>query len=119
MRESGRRQVAAIAIAALLCVGGFALFRAATEPSRHGTPSGPELPAGGITEAMAIEIATRTSAVNGEISPGASVRYDDRFTRWICPVSWSYSAGPTSGEFCQIVIDFVDGRILDRQCIYS
>jgi hypothetical protein len=88
-------------------------------PDPHASSCGSYGPAGPITREQAIEIATRLSAVNGPIMPRATGGYDERFGRWVWHVSWAYSAGPTSGEFCEVVIDSNTGRILDHACVHA
>jgi len=111
--------MAAVGLMGLLCIGGLASYNAATQPRGDGTPNTTHLPSGGITIEKAIDIATRTSAANGDVSAAASPGYDERLGRWVWRVHWAYSAGPTSGEFCDIWVDMYTGEILDRECVFS
>jgi hypothetical protein len=88
-------------------------------PDPHASSCGSYGPAGPITRQQAIEIATGLSAFNGQIVPSTTAGYDERFGRWVWHVSWAYSAGPTSGESCDVVVDYNTGRILDRACAHA
>jgi hypothetical protein len=104
-----------VALVAVLGVGAVVVMK----PGPSGTATGTERPAGGISEQRAIEIATATSHASGPVVAGASSMYDVRFGRWVWFVSWSYSAGPTSAEYCRILVDYQTGEILDRQCVVA
>jgi len=142
MDASGRRRLTAVAATALLGVAGLGACQAITEPGResptvtarvlYGSPNPSNLPPGGITAQMAIDIAMEGEvaidiAMEGEEQhkdlawaravrdfPGAGI-----VGRWVWLVHWGYSAGPTSGKWCDIVVDLFSGEVLDKSCIYS
>ncbi len=79
----------------------------------------PTPPGNGISEARAIVIAMRQSAANGDIQPSARLEFDRNQERWVWHVSWAFSAGPTSGEYCDILVDYFSGEVVGRNCMYS
>ena len=115
MRMRARRHVAFAAALLILVEGSVGAC--------VGTPKGFESAWSwvsiGITRERAIEIATGVSAVNGSISPVAYSGFDTSRFRFVWRVSWAYSAGPTSGEYCDVMVDYFTGEILDRSCVYS
>jgi hypothetical protein len=116
MAVSGRsKRLGALVLVAVLGIGAVVLIK----PGSSGTATGTQRPVFGITEAQAIEIATRTSIASGEVSAGASAGYNEKLGRWVWHVSWAYSAGPTSAEYCEILVDYQSGEILDRYCVVA
>jgi hypothetical protein len=142
MDASGRRRLTAVAATALLGVAGLGACQAITEPGResptvtepgresptvaarvlYGSPNPSNLPPGGITAQMAIDIAMEGEEQHKDLAwaravrdfPGAGI-----VGRWVWLVHWGYSAGPTSGKWCDIVVDLFSGEVLDKSCIYS
>jgi hypothetical protein len=114
-----RLAIVAIALLIPLAIGGILLIRAAGEPARYGTPNGTDLPAGGITREMAIDIATEGTQLPDGSFVSASAGFDTERGLWVWVVSYGYSAGPTSGSGASVVIDFFTGEVLDRQLVVS
>jgi hypothetical protein len=117
---SRKRRAAVVVVPVLLGICALAVYAAVAQPGGVGPSSASSpTPRPTISSQQAIDIATRTSAANGEVSAVASPGYDERLGSWVWRVRWAYSAGPTSGEFCDVWVDLYTGEILDRQCVYS
>jgi hypothetical protein len=116
MKKIGRRGVAVLAVAVLLCAGCFAIYRVATQPHWYGTPNPTDLPEGGISKEMAIDIALRSLGdvkMPPEADIGAGAMRDTEPGRWVWDVYYGAMAGPTSGWGYLVVIDFFSGEVLD------
>jgi hypothetical protein len=82
----------------------------------YGAPNPTNLPPGGITEQMAIDIGNRCGVDDAR----AYAEYDEDLGRWVWSVSGGTALlGPTSACYCHVVLDFHTGETLDQSCTYA
>lgn len=122
-RPGKRSAIAAAALVVALGIGAGIVIHSTASPAGkpaktyYGLPNPTDLPAGGITEQMAMRSACALSPLCGAEHVSASAWYDSERGTWIWFVHGSSpAAGPTSGMDCVAVLDFFSGEILDSQC---
>jgi hypothetical protein len=116
----GKRGIAAVATLTLIGICALALYMTSAGPGGAG-PGSTANPTPGptISAQQAIEIVLQGSYVNGDVSARATPGFEEQLGRWAWRVTWSYSAGPTAGAWCEVWVDMYTGEILDRKCVYS